>query len=119
MGGTATITIQTFAPSSAALAYPRLPGKGKGWEGAGGGVVLAFLLFLGIPARRRGWRSVLGILVVMAALGSLSACGGGTSTSTTTSTSGTTPGTYTFIVTGTGTPSVAPAPTVTFSMVVN
>jgi ABC-type glycerol-3-phosphate transport system substrate-binding protein len=77
------------------------------------------LLFLGIPARRRGWRSMLGILVVMAALGSLSACGGGSSTSTTTTTTGTTPDTYTFTVTATGTPSVAPAPSVTFSVVVN
>jgi hypothetical protein len=116
--GTATITVYTAAATSA-LAYPRLPGKGRGWEGAGGGAVLAFLLFLGIPARRRGWRSMLGILVVMASLGSLSACGGGSSTSTTTGTLGTTPDTYTFIVTATGTPSVAPAPTVTFSVVVN
>jgi hypothetical protein len=103
--------------ATSALSYPKLPGK-RGWEGAGGGAVLALLLFLGIPARRRGWRSMLGILVVMAALGSLSACGG-SSSSTSTSTTGTTPDTYTFTVTATGNPSVAPAPTVTFSVVVN
>jgi subtilase family serine protease len=120
MGGTATLTIQTFAPSKAALAYPRLPGKGRGWEGAGGGAVLAFLLFVGIPARRRGWRSMLGILVLMAALGSLSACGGGGSNGTTTPTNpGTTIGTYYFTVTGTGNPAITPAPTVAFSVVVN
>jgi hypothetical protein len=116
--GQVAATVSTTAATSV-LAYPRLPGKGRGWEGAGGGAVLAFLLFLGIPARRRGWRSMLGILVVMAALGSLSACGGGSSTSTTTTTTGTTPDTYTFTVTATGTPSVAPAPSVTFSVVVN
>jgi ABC-type glycerol-3-phosphate transport system substrate-binding protein len=59
---------------------------------------------------------MLGILVVMAALGSLSACGGSSSTTTTT---GTTPDTYTFMVTATGNPPVAPAPTLTFSVVVN
>jgi hypothetical protein len=114
--GTATATVSTTKATSA-LSYPKLPGK-RGWEGAGGGAVLALLLFLGIPARRRGWRSMLGILVVMAALGSLSACGG-SSSSTSTSTTGTTPDTYTFTVTATGNPSVAPAPTVTFSVVVN
>ena len=114
----ATATVSTTAATSA-LAYPKLPGKGRGWEGAGGGAVLAFLLFLGIPARRRGWRSMLGILVVMAALGSLSACGGSSSTTGGGGTTGTTPDTYTFLVTATGNPSVAPAPTVTFSVVVN
>jgi hypothetical protein len=114
--GTATATVYTTAATSELL-YPRLPGRG--WAGAGGGAVLAFLLFLGIPARRRGWRSMLGILVVMAALGSLSACGGGSSSTTGGGTTGTTPDTYTFLVTATGSPSVAPAPTVTFSVVVN
>jgi hypothetical protein len=119
MGGTGAIATVSTTAATSALAYPRLPGKGRGWEGAGGGAVLAFLLFLGIPARRRGWRSLLGILVVMAALGSLSACGGGSSSTTGGGTSGTTPDTYTFLVTATGTPSVAPAPTATFSVVVN
>jgi hypothetical protein len=74
--GTATATVSTTAPTSSELVYPRLPGKGRGLFGAGGGAVLAFLVFLGIPARRRSWRSMLGVLVVMAALGSLAGCGG-------------------------------------------
>jgi hypothetical protein len=101
----ATITVYTTAATSD-LVYPKLPGKGSGKGndlfGAGGGAVLAFLVFLGIPARRRSWRSMLGILIVMAALGSLAACGGGSGGTTTKGTTGTTAGAYTFTVTGTG-----------------
>jgi len=115
MGGTATATVSTTAATSE-LSYPKMPGKGRGWEGAGGGAVLAFLLFLGVPARRRSWRSMLGVLLLISALGSLAGCGGGSSGS---GTPGTTPDTYTFTVTGTGTPSVTPAPSVSFTVVVN
>jgi len=111
--GTATITVSTTA-ATASLAIPKLPGKG--WAGAGGGAVLAFLLFLGIPARRRSWRSMLGILVLMAALGSLTACGGGSGT---TGTSGTTAGTYTFTVTGSGSDTNKTTETATFTVTVN
>jgi subtilase family serine protease len=97
----ATITVTTTA-ASAALVYPNLPGKGRGLFGAGGGAVLAFLVFLGIPARRRSWRSMLGILIVMTALGSMAACGGSGGGSTNPTNPGTTAGTYTFTVTGTG-----------------
>lgn len=112
--GTATISVSTTAPV-ALLNSPTLPGSG--WSGAGGGAVLAFLLFLGIPARRRSWRSMLVILLTMAALGSLAACGGSGSTSNSGS-PGTSAGTYTFTVTGTGNPTVTPAPTTTFTVTV-
>lgn len=115
--GTATVTVSSTA-ASAALLYPKLPGKSRGLFGAGGGAVLACLLFFGIPARRRGWRSMLAILLLIAAMGSLSACGSGGG-STTTGTAGTTAGTYTFTVTGTGNPTVSPAPTTTFTVTVN
>ena len=120
MGGTATATINTTAASSSELAYPDLPGKDRGWAGAGG-AVLALLVFLGIPARRRGWRSMLGVLAVLAILGSLTACGGGGGGGSTTTTTipGTTPDTYTFTVTATGTPSVTPEPSTTFSVTVD
>ena len=109
----ATITVYTTA-ASAVLTYPKLPGSG--WAGAGGGAVLAFLVFLGIPARRRSWRSMLGILIVMTALGNMAACGGGTPSNS--GTPGTSAGTYTFTVTGTGSPTVTPAPTQTFTVTV-
>ncbi len=113
--GTATVTVNTTAASSE-LAYPRLPAKGRGLLGAGG-AVLAFLVFLGVPARRRGWRSMLGALVVMAALGSISGCSSATSGGST-GTSGTTAGVYTFTVTGTGSPAISPAPSATFTLTV-
>jgi subtilase family serine protease len=113
--GTATITVYTTA-ASAALAFPKLPGRG--WAGAGGGAVLAFLLFLGIPARRRNWRLMLGVLVMMAALGSMAACGGGSTGSGSTGTSGTSAGTYTFTVTGTGNDSNTTTETTTFTVTV-
>jgi hypothetical protein len=120
MGSTMNFTVSTIPASSAALAYTKLPGKG--WAGAGGGAVLALLLFLGMPARRRSWRSMLGLLLLMAALGSFSACGGGSSASSGgggMGDPGTTPGTYLFTVTATGDPTVAPTPSVSFSVLVN
>jgi hypothetical protein len=114
--GTATAMVYTTAATSD-LTYPKLPGGG--WAGAGGGAVLALLVFLGIPARRRSWRSMLGILIVMTALGSLSACGGNVTNGGSNSNPGTSAGTYTFMVTGTGNPTVTPAPTTTFTVTVN
>ena len=116
--GTATITVSTTAASSAALAYPKLPGKSSGLFGAGGGALLAMVLFFGIPARRRSWRSMLGILLLMATLGSLAACGSG-STTTTPSNPGTSAGTYSFTVTGTGNDTNKTTATVTFQVVVS
>jgi subtilase family serine protease len=118
---TVVFTVGTTAPV-AELRYPDVRGKGRGWMGAGGGAVLALLVFLGIPARRRSWRQMLGMVVLMAALGSLSACGGGSSGGGGgggQSDPGTTAGTYTFLVQGTGNPSVTPAVSTTFTVTVN
>jgi subtilase family serine protease len=115
--GSVSFTVSTTA-ATAELVYPK-PANRRGWMGAGGGAVLAFLVFLGIPARRRSWRSLLGILVLTAALGSLSACGGGGGGGGG-GTTGTPTGTYTFSVAGTGSPTVSPAPAaITFSVTVN
>jgi hypothetical protein len=117
--GTATVTVGTTA-ASASLAWPQL-GPRRGWDGTGSGAILALLVFLGIPARRRSWRSLIGMLVLMVALGSMAACGGsgGGGGSTGPSNPGTTAGTYTFTVTGTGSPSITPIPTTTFTLTVN
>lgn len=119
VGSATPVTVLTIAEVTSELQWPKLGGKGRGWTGAGGGVVLAFLVFLGIPARRRSWRSMLGMVLALAALGSLAACGGGGGGGQKITDPGTAAGTYTFTVTGTGTPTVTPAPTTTFTVVVN
>jgi len=50
------------------------PGSNAGrWAGAGS-VVLACCLLFGVPARRRRWRSVLSVVLLLGAVGSFSAC---------------------------------------------
>ncbi len=115
---TPTATVTTTAVSSSGLNWPKL-GNGKRWAGTGSGTVLALLVFLGIPARRRSWRAILGVLALMVALGSLTACDSVTVRSSTQLNSGTTAGNYTFTVTGTGNPAVTSTPTTTFTLTVN
>lgn len=124
--GGSSVTVYTTAPA-AALVKPALPGSGGAW--GPGGMVLALVALLGIPARRRTWRSMLGVLVLLALYCGLSACGGGGSNigsggggsggSGGGGSSGTTPGTYTFTVTATSNPAVTPTPTTTFTVLVN
>lgn len=108
--GSGTATVTTYANSSAMLdSHPF-----KLLYGAGG-TALAFLVFLGIPARRKSWRALLGAIVLLAGLGTLSACGGGvTATSTATS-----PGSYTFTVSGTGNDPASTQESTTFTLTVN
>ena len=86
--------------------------------GAGGGALLAMLVFFGIPARRRSWRAMLGMVMLLAALGGLASCGGGGGGGGG-GTAGTTTGTYTFTVTGTGDPTQGTGNTATFTLTVN
>ncbi len=117
--GSGTATVSTTAATTAALKRPAFPGVAV----TGSGAILALMVFFGIPARRRNWRAMLGMLVLMLALGSVAACGGGGGSSSGggggTSDPGTASGQYVFTVTGTGNPAVTPAPTKTFTVVVN
>ncbi len=93
---TATLTINSTA-SSTATAHPMLR---KALFG-GGGALLACLLLFGIPARKRSWRTLLGVVVLCVFL-SLIGCGGGSGGGGGGGTvAGTTAGTYTFTVKGT------------------
>jgi hypothetical protein len=97
----ATMTVKTTAAINAALAAQsslRLLGMG------GGGTILAGLLWLGIPARRRRWFALAVLAYLFGAAGILTGCGGGGSSGTGPTPPGTpatTAGTYTFTVTGT------------------
>ena len=108
--GTATASFSTTAASAV---RGQLAGSG-GWKKAGAATLLAFLVFFGIPARRRAWRGIVGVLLLIAAFGTLSACGGSSNGN-----KGTTAGSYTFTVTATGTPAVNPAPAATVTLTVN
>ncbi len=117
--GTATVNFSTTA-ASAVPGHIASSRSGKSdWTKAGAATLLAFFVFLGIPARRRAWRAIVGVLVLIAAFGTLSACGGGSSSGGGGGSTGTTAGTYTFTVTATGTPAVSPAPTATITLTVN
>ena len=68
--GTGAVSVTTTEATSGALMWPALHGRGSGWAGAGE-TLLALLIFLGIPARRRGWRSMLGVPVLLAVFAGL------------------------------------------------
>jgi len=115
---TGTITLGTTAASSsyrpASLKADSTGTQWKPWIGFGG-ASLACGLLLAIPARRRAWKSLLGLAAFAAVLGTLSGCGGGGS-GTTKTVSGTTAGSYTVTVTGTDTNSVTQTTTFTLTV---
>jgi trimeric autotransporter adhesin len=82
---TSTLTV-TSGASSAALDHPL-----NKFFAIGGGATLAMVLFFGIPARRRSWRTMLGVLVFAAIVGLGIGCGSSGNKSTS----------YTVTVTGT------------------
>jgi hypothetical protein len=115
--GTATVTITTTAASNSDLVWPEV---GKRWGKTSGAAVLALLVFLWIPARRRRWQSMLGFLLVATVLSGIAGCGGGGSALTTQPTNpGTTAGAYTITVNGTGSDSARTTATTTFALTVN
>jgi trimeric autotransporter adhesin len=94
---TAALSIGTTAATSA-LSSP----KNLFWPSAGG-AALALVLFFGIPARKRNWPAMLGLLVLFVSIGALGCGGGGGNKGGGGGggNSGTTAGTYTVTVTGT------------------
>jgi hypothetical protein len=67
------------------------------WSSAGGAVLAVVFLF-GIPARRRKWQTMLGMVMLLLSIcGVAAGCGGQAAKGN----SGTTPGSYTVTVTGT------------------
>jgi hypothetical protein len=119
--GSGSASVTTYDEVASNQARPQLPGGGnKGWLGAGSGAILALLVFFGIPARRRSWRSMLSILIAMAAIGTLASCGGGSTNSGGGGTNYVTQaGTYTFTVTATGSDPAKTTETIPFTVTVN
>lgn len=95
----ATLTINTTAATTGAVAYPKQ--RGVPWY-APGGAALGWILLFGIPARRRIWRTMFGVLFLFVAIvGGVFACGGGGGGGGGgTNNPGTTPGAYAITVTG-------------------
>jgi hypothetical protein len=95
---TATLTVNTTAATTGALNLPKMP-----WVPVGGGVAMAGLLFLILPAKRRKLGSLLGALVLVALVGFSAGCGGHSSSpAKQPGNPGTPAGAYTVTVTGTG-----------------
>ncbi len=111
----ATATCTTTAPTTGALAYPKTHNKTNRWYEGAGGAALACILFFGIPARR-GWKSMLGLLVILVTMAGVGCGGGGGGGGG--GTSGTTPGTYTYTVTGTDAATAATTATATVTVTV-
>ena len=71
-----------IVPQSAALNQPPVPQlRHFNLFATGGGAVLACVLLLCVPARRRAWRNMLGVLLVVCVIGFGVGCGGGGSSS--------------------------------------
>lgn len=92
---TSTLTVTT-TPASSAQSRRR---KEMPWSSTGG-TVLAALLLIGVPRKRRNWWSMLALAMLFAAIGAIG-CGG--TGGGPVGNSGTSTGKYTIIVTGTGT----------------
>jgi hypothetical protein len=99
---TATLTVSTTAATSSLNQSRKLF-----WPSVGS-AALACILLIGIPARRRRWQRILGLLVLLFSIASgVFACGGsgggggGSGGGGGGGNAGTTAGTYTIIVTGT------------------
>jgi hypothetical protein len=111
---TSTLTVTTTAATSSALKMPL-----KNLFAVSGGVAVAGLLFFGIPARRRNWRSLLGLVLLAGIVGLGIGCGSSNSGGGGGS-GGTTAGAYVLTVTGvdTATGKVADSTAATINLTV-
>ena len=120
--GTAMVTINSTATTTAQLSLPGTRRNRSPWADAGSGAVLAALVLLWIPAKRRKWLTMLSGVLAFALLSGLIACGGGGSSSSGgggTTIAGTTPGSYTLTITGTGNDAASTKATTTVQLTVN
>jgi sugar lactone lactonase YvrE len=90
----ATLTVKTTAAASAMNRPMRMP-----WRGVGG-AVLACVLLLFVPLRRRSWLALMAWVALFAAITGMGCGGGGTGGGGGQKDSGTTAGIYTVTITG-------------------
>lgn len=106
---TSTLTISTTAATTS------LNQTRKFFWPTAGGAALALMLFFGIPARRRSWRAMLGMIALLVALaGGLAGCNHNTPTPT--GNAGTTAGTYSVTITGTSGSLTVTSPSITVTV---
>lgn len=118
-GSGGVVTASTTAATAAAKTGGPLAANGLRRLAGAGGAVLAFVVLLGIPARRRNWRSMLGLILLAGALATLSACGGGSSGGGGgggNGNPGTTAGNYTFTVKASDSTGVSGTGTITLTV---
>ena len=65
--------------SSISTRAARLEGSPFSWKLTGEAAAMAFVFFLAIPARRRSWRNLVGLVIFAIAISSVLGCGGGSS----------------------------------------
>ncbi len=114
----ASASVATTAPTIASPAYMATNGRSNRWYSAAGRAALACILFFGIPARRRGWKSMLSLLVFLVAMAG-AGWGGGGGGGGGGGTPGTTIGSYTFTVTATDSKTSTITATGTVNVTVN
>jgi hypothetical protein len=73
--GTGTLTVTTTAATTGALTKPALPGSP--WYAAGGATLACLLLLFSLPSQRKRWRTILGMLLLLASVtAGIVSCGG-------------------------------------------
>ncbi|MGA2538433.1 MAG: Ig-like domain repeat protein, partial [Terracidiphilus sp.] len=112
--GTTTLTVNTTAASTTALAHPfrQFP-----FVFGGEGAVLAVALFFAVPSRPRRWISM-AILTAVGVVACTLGCGGNGGQTTGSNTPATTAGSYVFTVTGTDSSNASITVSTTVSIVV-
>jgi hypothetical protein len=113
---TGLVAISTAAPqANLRVANSKSNPTLKAVAGAGSLLVAGAFIF-GISSRSRRVQRLLAIILILAAFGVLSGCGGNGSSNAPPSNPGTTPGNYTFIVTGTDGAAVKQTATITVTV---
>jgi subtilase family serine protease len=99
--GAATLTVTTTAPHVVTGTSVSLGPHGFGWLPAGGGALLAGILVVGVPSRRRRHLAGFGLMLLVLFTAGLGCGGGSSSSGGSTKTGGTAAGSYSVTVTAT------------------